>query len=190
MINKQLKNSILQFATPSDETFEEFNDLLEYREINKKEFILTKGQNCKHHYFILKGCFRSFFINEKGTEKILNFGIENWWITDYDSLTNLCPTNLYIQAIENSQVLCITKENMDKALNHSLEMNRYFRIIAEKVRIADQRRMYYMFNLSGKEIYTMFCEKFPEFVQRIPLYMLASYFGLTPEFLSKIRGNG
>lgn len=189
MINEQLKKHILLFANPSKDILDELNGLLVCREIKKKDFLLQKGQYCKYHNFILKGCFRSFFIDNKGAEKILNFGVENWWITDFDSFATSHCAEIAIQAIEDSVVLSITKEDLDKLLGHSLEMNRYFRILTEKVRVADQRRMQYMFNMSGKELYDFFCLNFPEFVQRIPLYMLASYFNFTPEFLSKVRGS-
>ncbi len=186
-MNEQLKNHIFQFAKPNQLVLDELSSYLEYHEIKRKEYILKEGQCCKYKYFIVKGCFRTFFINNKGHEKILNFGIEDWWLTDYDSFTNYSPAKIYIQAIEKSHVLRITKANLDKVLLNSLEMNRYFRLIMEKVRIADQRRMHYIFNMSGKELYELFCAHFPDFVQRVPLYMLASYLGITPEFLSKIR---
>lgn len=184
---EQLKKHILQFATPTQDILNEFYSLLEYEQIKKKDFLLKEGQYCEYKYFVLKGCFRSFFINEKGQEKILNFGIENWWITDYESFSNSSPTNLFIQAVETYTVLKITKDNLDKILDHSLELKKYFRIIMEKVRIADQKRIYYMFNLSGKELYDLFCTYYPEFLQRIPQFMMASYLGLTPEFIAKLE---
>ena len=186
-MTEELKKHILKFAKPSDKELDTFFDLLEFQEVENKDFILKEGQLSKHMYFIQKGCFRSFFINKKGVEKIVNFGLEDWWMSDYDSFINQTQTNLNIQALEDSQVLRISKTNLDSILGFSLEFNRYFRVILEKVRIADQKRIQYIFNLSGKELYDIFCEKNPEFVQRVPQYMLASYLGFTPEFLSKIR---
>ena len=184
----QLQEHILKFAHPSQEELASFFESLELQEIDNKDFIVKRGQLCRHQYFIVKGCFRVFFINKKGVEKITNFGIENWWITDHDSFGNQIPSQLYIQAVENSLVFRINKSALDEVLAHSLELNRYFRIIWERVRIADQKRIQFMFDLSGRELYQSFLDYNPDFVQRVPQYMLASYLGFTPEFLSKIRG--
>ena len=86
MMNPQLKNHILKFAKPTKEDLFAFEEALEFKEIKNKDYLVKEGQFCKHKYFILQGCFRFFFINEKGIEKTVNFGIEEWWITDYDSL--------------------------------------------------------------------------------------------------------
>ncbi|MBQ4821485.1 Crp/Fnr family transcriptional regulator [Aquimarina sp. MMG016] len=187
MITDQLKNHILSFAAPTEKEINDFLNNFEFLAIKNKEFLLKEGQYCKHQYFILKGCFRCFFINHKGAEKVVNFGIENWWLSDFESLINQTPSLLNIQAAENSKVLKISKEKLDAFLEDSLELNRYFRIILEKVRVADQRRIQFMYNLSGEELYNTFREYNPSFVQRVPQYMLASYLGFTPEFLSKIR---
>ncbi len=184
----QLKEHILKFVTPSESELQSFLSTLDFESINNKEYLLKEGQYCKYQYFILKGCFRAFFVNRKGVEKVVNFGIENWWLTNFDSFINQTLSELNIQAAEDSLVLKISKEKLDSVLKHSLELNRYFRIILEKVRIADQRRIQFMYNLSGEELYDVFYEQNPDFVQRVPQYMLASYLGFTPEFLSKIRG--
>lgn len=183
----KLQEHILKFASPSEEELAAFLESLELQEIDNKEFIVKSGQLCRYQYFIVKGCFRVFFINKKGAEKITNFGIENWWITDHDSFGNQTPSQLYIQAVERSRVLRISKSALNGALAHSLELNRYFRRIWERVRIADQKRIQFMFDLSGRELYQTFLDYNPDFVQRVPQYMLASYLGFTPEFLSKIR---
>ncbi|WP_170837128.1 Crp/Fnr family transcriptional regulator [Aquimarina amphilecti] len=164
-----------------------FINMVELENIKNKQFILKEGHYCNYNHFIINGCFRSFFINKKGVEKTVNFGIEDWWLTDFDSFINKTQTKLNIQATEDAIILKISKFNFDTILQNSLEINKYFRIILERVRIADQRRIQYMFNLSGEELYTTFYKYNPEFVQRIPQYMLASYLGFTPEFLSKIR---
>lgn len=183
----QLKNHILNFVTPPTEELNDFLNNFEFQSIDNKEFLLKEGQYCKHQYFILKGCFRCFFINRKGVEKIVNFGIENWWLTDFESFINQTPSKLSIQAAEHSQILKISKNKLGTFLKDSLELNRYFRIILEKVRVADQRRIQFMYDLSGEELYDVFREHNPHFVQRVPQYMLASYLGFTPEFLSKVR---
>lgn len=156
--------------------------------LSKKDYLLQQDQYCQHQYFILQGCFRCFYINPKGMEQIINFAVENWWLTDFDSLLNKCASRLNIQALEEAVVLKITREKLELILLDHPSLERYFRIIYEKIRIADQRRMQFMFDLSGEELYDVFYEANPDFIQRVPQYMLASYLGLTPQFLSKIRG--
>ncbi|KAA1241566.1 Crp/Fnr family transcriptional regulator [Aquimarina sp. RZ0] len=162
MITNPLKNHILRFANPVKTELQEFLNTIEPENINNKQYILEQGQHCRYTYFIIKGCFRSFFINKKGVDTIINFGIENWWLTDFDSFINKSISQLNIQATEESLVLKISKEKLDTILNRSLEMNKYFRIILEKVRIADQRRIQFMYNLSGEELYNTFCEYNPD----------------------------
>lgn len=188
-MSKALINHILKFAKPSLKELDEFVNDFSIHKIAKKEYLLQNNQQAKFLYFIIKGCFRSFFINKKGVEKNIHFAIENWWTTDYDSFLTTTPTQLNIQALENSTVLKISKEKLHQHLDQSLELNKYFRIIQEKVRVADQRRLYFIFDFSGEEIYDHFRTHNPEFMQRVPQYMLASYLGFTPEFLSKIRGH-
>ncbi|WP_405205355.1 Crp/Fnr family transcriptional regulator [Aquimarina sp. LLG6339-5] len=182
-----LKNHILRFVHPSEKEITDFISLVEIENIAPKQFILKEGHHCNYNHFIAKGCFRSFFLNKKGVEKTVNFGIEDWWLTDFDSFINKTQTQLNIQATEDAIILKISRSNLDNILQNSLEINKYFRIIQERVRIADQKRIQYMFNLSGEELYNTFYKYNPEFVQRVPQYMLASYLGFTPEFLSKIR---
>ncbi len=187
-MKEQLKNHILKFVSPSESELKAFLNATTFKTIKNKEYLVKEGQYCNYQYFILNGCFRSFFVNKKGVEKVVNFGIEDWWLTDLDSFINQKPSELNIQAAEDSQVLKISKEKLDAILEKTLVLNQYFRIIHEKVRIADQKRIQFMYSLSGEELYHVFCQHNPDFVQRVPQYMLASYLGFTPEFLSKIRG--
>lgn len=178
---------IKKFCSPSEEDLKLIEELLTRKEFEKKEHLLTSGHRCHYKYFILSGCMRSYFVNNKGAEQIVNFGVEDWWMTDYDSFVNQNVSHLNIQAIEKCEVLRLSKSDFDKMATSSPELNNYFRIILEKRHIADQRRIQYMFSLSGEEMYDTFFEYNAAFTQRIPQYMLASYLGFTPEFLSKIR---
>ena len=182
-----LRDHVLKFVKPSEKELQLLLDAVETEVISNKQYLIKEGQYCLHLYFIVQGCFRSYFIHTSGAEKVINFGIEDWWITDFDSLIHNRPSELHIQAAEDSVVLKISKQKLDLLLQESIVINQYFRMIHEKVRIADQRRIKFMYSLSGEELYHSFCEHNPKFVQRVPQYMLASYLGFTPEFLSKIR---
>lgn len=156
--------------------------------VKKKQFILTPDEICKANYFVSKGCMRLYFINRNGQEQITQFGLENWWITDYGSLETGTPSNYYIQAIEDAELISINKKTYEELLLKVPKMERYFRIILQKAHTASMRRFEYFRDRSDEERYRQFVALFPGFVQRIPQYMLASYLGFTPQFLSKIRG--
>jgi CRP-like cAMP-binding protein len=162
-------------------------DELSLRHLKKKEHLLRAGEVCHDNYFIVKGCFRLYLITAKGAEQVIQFGIENWWITEYFSLKTGHPSNFYLQAVEPSTVV-VLKRSAEEALFAKIpQLEKYFRLVLEKAYAAQLNRIHYIFNLTGEEQYRMMVEKYPEFVQRVPQYMLASFLGITPEFLSALR---
>jgi CRP-like cAMP-binding protein len=128
-----------------------------------------------------------FYITDEGTEQMIQFGIDNWWLTDYMSLDNQRPSQFNIQAVENSEVILLERKVQDELFEKLPKMERYFRIVVQKAYAASVMRLRYIFTQSGEERFRHFNESFPEFVQRVPQYMLASYLGFSAEFLSKIR---
>lgn len=182
-----LSRNVRRYVAFSNEDIDFIASFLDRIDVNKKEFILKEGQTCRARYFIVEGCFRSYFHDIKGNEQILHFGIENWWITDYDSLVNKIPSILNIQAIESSIILKLKESDLDKLSKQVPQIQDLFRIIAEKSFIAAQRRIHYLHTLNGEEMYHTFANANPNFIQRVPQYMTASYLDMTPEFLSKIR---
>ena len=156
--------------------------------VKKKQFLLEPHQVCRANYFVSKGCMRLYFINRNGQEQITLFGIENWWITDYSSLETGRPSTYYLQAIEDSEIISLDKKTLDELFIKVPKMERYFRLILQKAYTATMRRFEYVRDQTDEERYRHFVALFPGFVQRIPQYMLASYLGFTPQFLSKIRG--
>lgn len=160
-----------------------------FRRLNlkNKEYLLEEGQICKSYFFIEKGCARMFFYTDKGAEQITQFALENWWITDYFSFTDQNVSEYNIQVIEKSEILVIDHRSFDKLLEELPALERYFRIIMQRAVAASQLRIKLLYDLSKEELYLHFSSYFPEFVQRVPQYMLASYLDLTPEYLSEIR---
>lgn len=128
-----------------------------------------------------------YFINNKMNEQITQFALENWWISDFYSFTDNKPSRYFIQAIEKSEVLSIDSISLDAIFKELPQMERYLRIILQKAVAASQLRIKYIYDLSKEEFYTHFCTSFPEFVQRVPQYMIASYLGLSPEYVSELR---
>lgn len=185
---QSLLNHIQKFVVLSEEEQEILLSYITYHEVNKKDYLLRQGQICSANYFILQGCFRLYYMNDNGTEQILHFGIDNWWIADYESLEKQTPSEFYIQAIEPTKIAVLKKSIQEELFNKVPKMERYFRLVFQKAYTASQMRIKYIYTFTGEERYHHFNRSFPGFVQRIPQYMLASYLGFTPEFLSKIRG--
>lgn len=178
---------IQRFVSLTDEEIQVLIPYLKTKKINKKEFLFEEGQACTANYFVAGGCLRLYFVNDKGVENIVQFAIENWWISDYMSLEKQTPSSFSLQAVESSHLIVIEKQRQEEMLQKVPKLERYFRIIAQRANAAAQMRIKYISELSGEQRYWQFTESFPEFVQRIPQYMLASYLGFTPEFLSKLR---
>jgi CRP-like cAMP-binding protein len=155
--------------------------------MKKKENLIMEGSVCKNLYFVSKGCLRMYFVKESGVEQTTQFAIENWWLTDYLSFLNQEPTGFYIQAVEPSQVIAISHTNYEKVLQQVPQLERYFRYIHLRESAAAQRRIKYLYSLSKEELYRSFNDMFPQFIQRIPQYLLASYLDITPEYLSELR---
>ncbi|MEO6228570.1 MAG: Crp/Fnr family transcriptional regulator [Ferruginibacter sp.] len=177
------------------EKFIEFNDgemlhlLSCFRSIQlkKKQYLLEEGKICKDNYFVVKGCLRLFFINEKGIEQTTQFAIENWWLSDYSSFDTQQPSGFNIQAVEPTEVIAIGRKEQESMLQQHPAMERYFRIMHQRANAAAQFRIKLLYSLSREAMYLQFNKKFPEFVQRVPQYLLASFLGITPEYLSEIR---
>lgn len=189
MINN-FKKHIAKFAPVTDEAFGEILKFFDVKLVEKKENLLQEGQICRHHYFVLKGLLRKFFVNKKGVEQTTEFAIESWWMTDNMAYEHKLTTEFYIQAVEKSEILYITQSNQEKLLKAFPFMERYFRFVYQRAYAAAQMRIKYLFSLSKEEFYVELLRKHPEFVKRVPQYLVASFLGFTPEYLSEIRKRG
>ncbi|UZD22877.1 Crp/Fnr family transcriptional regulator [Algoriphagus halophytocola] len=156
-------------------------------EVGKKGVLQPANQLCDHLFFVERGCVHAFFVDQRGVEKSIQFALENWWITDYQAFYKKKVTDATIQAVEESVAWSISRENYTALLRNHPELESYFRQMYEIGYGAMLTRLKYLFNYSKEEIFYSFSEQFPYFVQRVPQYILATYLGLTPEYLSKLR---
>ncbi|MBK9106823.1 MAG: Crp/Fnr family transcriptional regulator [Saprospiraceae bacterium] len=157
------------------------------RNIKKRQFILQEGEICKHSTFVIEGCFKMYLVDQHGKEHNLQFAIENWWIGDIGSFHSNTPSKLNIEALENSMVLQIKKEDQLKLFVDYPKFNRIFRVLAENAMISLQRRVLQNISSTAEERYLDFLERHPQFFNLISNVQIASYLGVTPEFLSTIR---
>ena len=186
-MHEALFRHIEKFINLEPSEIDTLESCLQLSKVKKKEHLLQEGQICNTMYFVVKGCMRQYIINTKGSEQTLQFAIENWWITDLLSYHNHIPSNFYIQAVENSEVIAIEKPTMEALLIQIPKLERYFRNKTQKSFGAMQMRIKFLFTMSAEERYHHFNDNFPEFVQRVPQYMIASYLDFSAEFMSKIR---
>ncbi|MNJ93663.1 Cyclic nucleotide-binding domain protein [compost metagenome] len=184
---EKLKQHLKKFIDVDPVELEEILLYFKTKTVAKKENILEEGQVCRYHFFVLKGILRKFFVNEKGVEQTTEFAIENWWITDNMAFEHKLVTSFYIQAVEKSDLVYISQENQEKLVAAFPIMERYFRFVYQRAYAAAQMRVKYLFSKSKEEFYQDMLRKYPQFVQRVPQYLIASYLGFTPEYLSEIR---
>lgn len=155
--------------------------------IKKRQFIVQPNFIVKNRNFVLNGAFRAYVVDDNGQDNTIAFAIEDWWITDYNSYILQKPATMFVIALEDSTILEISyeKEQALKQANHKFET--FFRIRAERTAAFMQQRIISNLTQSAEERYENFIEKYPQIVQRVPQYALASYLGMTTEFLSRIR---
>lgn len=158
-----------------------------YRRYLKGQFVVQHGDICKYENFVISGCLKTFYVDYGGQEHIVMFAVENWWTGDLGSFITQSPADFNVQCLENTEVAQISYENLENLYIQIPKFERFFRIIIQKAFVASQKRVIGNFSLSAKEKYLRFRDQYPEIEQRVPQYMIASYLGITKEFLSKIR---
>ena len=149
--------------------------------------MIEAGNSCSHNFFVLKGCLHMYFTNEKGIERTVQFAIDDWWMTDCLAYLNQTKSGFTIQAVEDTQLLSITFDGQEQLLEEFPQLERYFRIMYQIGYGSSLMKMKHMFDFSKEEIYLHFTEHYPDFAQRVPQYLIASFLGLTPEYVSEIR---
>lgn len=157
------------------------------KKLRKKQYLLQEGDVCKVLAFIEKGALRSYFIDDKGVERIIQFALEGWTISDLYSFLTGDPATYTIDALEHSELILINAQAHHKLLNALPKYERYIRLQITDAYIALQKRITSVISLELEERYTYFSSLYPDIVQRVPQHMIASYMGLTPETLSRVR---
>ena len=182
-----LKQNIRSHISLTESEMDEFCNLFHNKSIKKKSFLLAEGEVCKFEGFVTKGLFRVYHIDADGFEQVLYFAIENWWITDIDSFTNQAPSQLFIEALEDSEVLLISKKDKEFAYSNLPKIEHLFRVMTQKTHVALQRRMIDNLSKNADQRYLDFIERYPQLHQRLSNLQIAAYLGISHEFLSKIR---
>jgi CRP-like cAMP-binding protein len=183
-----LYQKVTETVLISKEEFDLCRTFFQPKKLRKKRFLLGEGDICKYIAFVEKGLLRSFIIDEKGTEHILQFSLEGWWVSDLSSFLTGEPSQYNIEALEDCELLLMTKSSWDSLLDKIPVFERYFRILIQNNLIVTQRRLIASFSNTAEEKYHKLVQNFPDILQRVPQHMVASYLGITRETLSRIRG--
>ena len=171
----------------TDEEKKFFLSLLKHRKLRKKQYLFQAGEICRHEYFVTKGLLRAYTVDDKGQEHIAMFAMEEWWISDlYSFLTNT-PATQHIDALEDSEIFSIEKPDLEKLYQEIPKFERFFRILLQNAFIANQQRVLSSISQTAEEQYHAFIKKYPTLEQRIPQHQIASFLGITPETISRIR---
>ena len=186
-MTQQLLTHIQKFYPIQADDASLLDSFFEYKTYKKKELLLKEGQRFSEKFFIIKGCVHLSYLKSTGTEQVIDFALENWWISDFMAFQQTTPSQFSIRAIEPTEVLSISADRQQELLKQIPEMNAYFHQVFQKAYAASQMRIRYLYEFSKEELYQHFLRHYPAFIQRVPQYLLASFLGFTPEYLSEMR---
>lgn len=182
-----LANNLNRHIQLEKEEFELFANSLKHRKIEKKSLLIRSGEIAKCTYFVSRGSLRLYQIQEDGAEKTALFAKEEWWVSDLYSFYSQRPAFHFLQAIEPTEVLELSKKNLERLFLEIPKLERFFRILQQNAFIAQNDRIMDMLTKTAAERYLKFIAKFPDAQLRISQKHIASYLGITPEFLSTMR---
>lgn len=182
-----LFNHINKFISLTEEEELLLSSKINTRKFLKNQFVVQNGDVCRFESFVISGALKTFFIDEEGHEHIVSLSIEDWWVSDMDSFISRQPAQLNVQCIEPSVLAQLSYEDLQYLYIAIPKLERFFRVIIQNGFIAAQKRIISNHSLPAKERYVAFVQRYPAIEQRVPQYMIASYLGITKEFLSKIR---
>ena len=178
---------ILKRIDITDEEFARSTTFFIPKKLRKNQFLLREGEVCKCIAFVVKGCLRCYSVDDKGEEHIVQFAVEDWWISDpYSALTGE-PSEYNIDALEDSELLILERGAEQQLLLEIPKFERMFRLLLENRFVANQRRITASLSTSAEDRYLSFLKTYPAIAQRVPQSQIASYLGITPQSLSRIR---
>ena len=183
----EIDRFVTKYIHLSAEELALFHALLKHRKVPKKTFLLQEGEICDFEAFIIKGCIRTYYLDKEGVETILLFAVEHWWASDITSFSERTPSNLFIETIEDCELLTIDYAGKTRLFEKIPQFERMFRLLVQRSLGVLQQRFYSSISQTAEERYLQFLERYPKVAQRVPQHQIARYIGVSPEFLSKVR---
>lgn len=182
-----LRQQIEKITPLSDKEFEYVLSHFTERKFKKHQFLVQSGQTVKFDYFILNGCLKSYHTDKDGKIHIIQFGMQDWWITDYQAYYNHTIATIDIDCIEDTEVLCLSYENREKLCSELHKIEHFFRKKTNTRNVALQQRILSLMSNNAKERYDRLLEQYPQLFQKVPKHLIASYLGVTRETLSRFN---
>ena len=182
-----INKHVLKHVDLSQEEISLFNSLFEFKKVPKKTILLHEGDVCNFEIYINKGCIRNYYIDENGFEVILQFAIEDWWVSDIASFNNHTPSDMFIETLEDCEILVLSPQTKEQLLKAIPKLERMFRLMVQKNLAVLQKRFLKTITNSATEKYLDFIDRYPTIPQRVAQHYIASYLGISAEFLSKVR---
>lgn len=179
--------NIQRYVDLDNQAKSDFLTIIRSSNVKKRQFIVQPNFTCTHPTYVAKGAFRSYFVSEDGVDHTIQFAIDDWFISDFNSYISQAPASLYVEALEDSSILQLAFEDVEDLCSKHVGFERFFRLVAQKSFAFSQRRILSNLGKTAEERYLEFLQMYPQIIERVPQYALASYLGMTPEFLSKIR---
>jgi CRP-like cAMP-binding protein len=188
-MSELLYQKIGAISSMKEEDFHAFRTLFIVKKLRKRQYFLQAGDVCKYQAFVERGMLRSYTVDEKGSEHILQFASEGWWMADLSSYLTQEASLLNIDALEDVSLLLLTRPSWEEAMKKFPTLEHYFRIIIQNHLVSTQKRLLQSLAESAEEKYKRFLITYPDCEQRVPQHMIASYIGVTRETLSRVRKN-
>ncbi|GGD62448.1 cyclic nucleotide-binding protein [Emticicia aquatilis] len=186
-MHESIQNYISRFVSLTPEELSVVKNCMQLREFPKKTVLLNAGDVCNFEAYVLKGCIREYFIDHKGQELTLEFAVEDWWVSDITSFENQTPSIMYIETLEDCELLVLSRASKDELLARVPKLERMFRLMIQRHLSVLQKRLFRTVSYTAMDKFEEFLKRYPSLPQRVPQHYIASYLGITPEFLSKLR---
>lgn len=185
----KLRDHIAEIVDFYEEEFEYISSHFHYKKMKKNQFIIQDGQQKVNKYFVLSGILKSYYVDKSDKEHIIQFAQPDWWITDYNAFFNNKEATINVDCITDCELLYISNEDLEKLSAEFHKMEHFFRVKSNAGYVASQQRILTMLNLTAMERFNHFNSLYPNLIQSIPKYLIASYIGVSREMLSRLSKN-
>lgn len=184
---QQINQYVARCISLNEKELAFFHSILHYKKIKKKTFLLQQGEVCDFEAYIIKGCIKVYYLDKDGNEVILLFAVEDWWVSDIESFTNQSLSNLFIETLEDCELLLLNYADKERLYQQVPQLERMFRLMVQRAYVVLQHRFFATISQPAEERYLDFLKHYPSIPQRVAQHQIAAYLGISPEFLSKIR---